>query len=227
MLAMQMLDAHTVLPSASLIAAASNSVGLAYGSVNAPPYLLPVAAAATGLLPLLLLAATTTNMERPPPVDPVIVSAERYPSKTRRTRRERLLARLAFAIGATEGKGLGLFAKKSLPAGEYLFDYEGEKLDYAAYHARYPDGVSDYAVGIRGRDGGMMFVDAAHPSSGLGRFINHSSRHANVARRTLHDSDEGPRVLMYTKQAIAPGEELQWDYGNGYWAAHSGLIDDQ
>lgn len=40
-----------------------------------------------------------------------------------------------------DGRGNGAFAAKHIPAGAYLGDYEGERLDEAAYWARYPSGV--------------------------------------------------------------------------------------
>ena len=162
--------------------------------------------------------------------------------------RRRFLSRWDFAVLDTEHKGKGLFAQHDIPEGAYLFDYEGETLDLPAYESRYPDKVSDYAVGIKMPNGAMQFKDAADPrKSGLARFMNHDFRRANVRRATalgghlhrLHpppppplqvkrstkfDDPAGPRVLMYASRRIKAGEELQWDYGAGYWAAHDGLV---
>ena len=46
-----------------------------------------------------------------------------------------------------------------------------------------------------------------------------------VKRSTKLDDPAGPRVLMYASKRIEAGEELQWDYGAGYWAAREGLVD--
>ena len=82
--------------------------------------------------------------------------------------RRRFLSRWDFAVLDTEHKGKGLFAQHDIPEGAYLFDYEGETLDLPAYESRYPDKVSDYAVGIKMPNGAMQFKDAADPrKSGL------------------------------------------------------------
>ena len=99
--------------------------------------------------------------------------------------RRRFLSRWDFAVLDTEHKGKGLFAQHDIPEGAYLFDYEGETLDLPAYESRYPDKVSDYAVGIKMPNGAMQFKDAADPfKSGLARFMNHDFRRANVRRAT-------------------------------------------
>jgi hypothetical protein len=97
----------------------------------------------------------------------------------------RFLSRWDFAVLETEHKGKGLFAQHDIPEGAYLFDYEGETLDLPAYESRYPDKVSDYAVGIKMPNGALQFKDAADPhKSGLARFMNHDFRSANVRRTT-------------------------------------------
>lgn len=77
-------------------------------------------------------------------------------------------------------------------------------------------------------DGRMRFVDAIDPlKSGLARFMNHDvGRLANVARKTKWDDPAGPRVVMYTTRAVEAGEELQWDYGPGFIAAHKDMVSD-
>ena len=174
--------------------------------------------------------------------------------------RRRFLSRWDVAVLDTEDKGKGLFAQHAIPEGAYLFDYEGEPLDLPAYQSRYPDKVSDYAVGIKMPSGVINFMDAADPrKSGLARFMNHDRRRANVRRATTlgghpappappaplappcaastalpppqvkrstkFDDPAGPRVLMYASKRIEAGEELQWDYGAGYWAAREGLVE--
>ena len=274
----------------------------AYGSVDAPGWVMPVAAVGCGLIPVFLLAL---SKGAGPPVgavegasvavqgarDRVYAIANRHPTLWRRLRRERFLSRWDLAVLDTEGKGKGLFAQHAIPAGAYLFDYEGETLDLPAYQSRYPDKVSDYAVGVKMPSGVMRFMDAADPrKSGLARFMNHDRRRANVRRQsswpprialhrlaptarpapparsytTLHhpctacaptppctppsrtspraphpvhrtgcqvrratklDDPAGPRVLMYTSKKVEAGEELQWGYGAGYWAAREGLVE--
>lgn len=117
------------------------------------------------------------------PLRPVTVAAQTLSQHARL--RRRFLTRWDFAVLDTEDKGKGLFAQHAIPEGAYLFDYEGETLDLPAYQSRYPDKVSDYAVGVKMPSGVMRFLDAANPrKSGLARFMNHDRRHANVRRAT-------------------------------------------
>jgi hypothetical protein len=229
----------TPLP-ATLLAEVMSEGTRVYGAVNAPGWVMPVAAACAGLIPVSFLALSKGAS---PPAgavegasvgtsgawrarDRLYAIANRHPTLWRRLRRERFLTRWDFAVLDTEDKGKGLFAQHAIPEGAYLFDYEGETLDLPAYQARYPDKVSDYAVGVKMPSGVMRFLDAANPrKSGLARFMNHDRRHANVKRSTKLDDPAGPRVLMYASKRIEAGEELQWDYGAGYWAAREGLVD--
>ena len=181
-----------------------STAAMAPGSVNAPAWLLPSAAAMTGLIPLSLLAIVKPSEAQQ---SSMLVPGEcdAWALKRRET----------LAVGSAGcNKGDGLFAVDTIPANTYLFDYDGELLSKAEYDRRYPSRVSDYAVGIKAPNE-LMFIDACDPSkSGLARFMNHDHRRPNVGRRTvlpLENSLEPPRVLMYTKCAIEAGEELCWD----------------
>lgn len=223
------------LSSSTLLATVLDADGArVVGAVDAPGWLLPLAAACTLLVPLLLVVASKQGAPSSTSgfasrvgggaIDPVLARAKRFNDIRRRKRRERLMARMAVIVLGTKKKGKGLFAQRPIPAGAYLFDYEGERLDKAGYNARYPDRVSDYAVGIKSSDGAISFVDAANPlKSGLARFMNHDGDRPNVARKTLFDGPM-PRVVMYTTRHVEAGEELQWDYGPGYWAAKPGQL---
>ena len=90
--------------------------------------------------------------------------------------------------------------------------------------------MSDYALGIKLSNGQMCFVDAVDPaSSGLARYINHSAKRPNVKRKTVLSGPDGgkPRVLMYARRTISAGEELLWDYGQGYVDSHAGMVEDE
>ena len=34
-----------------------------------------------------------------------------------------------------------------------------------------------------------------------------------------------PRILMYALRELHAGDELEWDYGKGYWDAHAGKVE--
>ena len=241
-LATRSLPALTALsPSSSTLLATvtpptlfSSTLLATVGQVEAPGWVLPLGAATMLLVPLLLVLASkqgapsgaggSASRVGGGGVDPVLARAKIFNDIRRRKRRERLMSRMAVIVLGTKQKGRGLFAQRPIEAGHYLFDYEGEQLDRSGYNARYPDKVSDYAVGIKKSDGTISFVDAANErKSGLARFMNHDGERPNVARKTLFDGSM-PRVVMYTTRHIEAGEELQWDYGPGYWAAKPGQL---
>ena len=220
-LATRSLPALTALSPPTL---SSSTLLAAAGTVDAPVWVLPLGAACMMLVPLLLVLASKQGGDAAAAallplqgtvvggggVDPILKRAKRFNDVRRRKRRERLMTRLTVMVSGTTWKGKGLFAQKAIPGGTYLFDYEGEQLDKSSYDARYPDRVSDYAVGIRKSDGTISFVDAANEQlSGLARFMNHDGERPNVARKTLFDGPT-PRVVMYTTRDVEAGEELQW-----------------
>ena len=113
-----------------------------------------------------------------------------------------------------------------MPKGSYLFDYTGELLEPIEYSARYPDQVSDYTAATRTPDGRMFFIDGRDPHLGEpGRWMNHNDGQPNVGRRSFFPKDAPPRILMHALNDLYPGDELEWDYGKGYWDAHSGKVD--
>ena len=200
-------------PPSLLVAAAVSSTEVAYGSVNAPVWLLPCCAAATGLLPLLLLRpggqrSVELLQGAPPHSDTALDVA-------------------SFSVLDAGHKGQGLFASKGIAADTFLFDYTGEVLDFVEYYARYPDGVSDYTAAMRRpSDGAMFFVDGRHEQLGSpSRWMNHDAAAPTVRRCTFfppgeHSETGGRgRICMYTTRALRKGEALEWNYGEGYWRA--------
>ena len=109
--------------------------------------------------------------------------------------------------------------------GDYLFDYTGELLCKAEYDARYPTQVSDYCAALRAPDGTMTFIDGRDERLGSpSRFMNHNDARPNVGRRSFFPVGGKPRILMYALRDIQPGDELEWDYGKGFWDAHGGKV---
>lgn len=108
-------------------------------------------------------------------------------------------------------KGRGLYARAALQPNTYLFDFTGELLEEDAYRARYPDGVdADYVVCV-----GKRYIDAADEgASGVARFMNHARQQPNCVCFTM---EEPPRAMLYTIEPVEVGDELVWDYGEGYW----------
>jgi SET domain-containing protein len=54
--------------------------------------------------------------------------------------------------------------------------------------------------------------------------MNHNDARPNVGRRSFFPVGGKPRILMYALRDIQPGDELEWDYGKGFWDAHGGKV---
>lgn len=122
-----------------------------------------------------------------------------------------------FEVGASAGKGSGLFAKRAIGEGAFLFDYGGERLSEAAFFDRYPQGNGRYIAGLTDD----LYIDGIDPAkSNVARWMNHAGPSAapNVVWRKQR---LGPRPAMhfYACAPIAPGDELLFDYGDEYWTA--------
>lgn len=193
-----------------LLGLADAAAPLAYGSVDAPPWLLPCGAAACGLLPTLLLGLPGANKQQAAaaPARDTGYATHQHPN--------------CVCVLDAGPKGSGLFATEEIPRGVFLFDYSGQFMDKAAYHAKYPGGCSDYTAAIKTPDGAMFFVDGAHEELGSpSRWMNHDHVSPTVQRRSFFDDGHEPRICMFSARKIAAGEELQWNYGQGYWDAKS------
>ena len=122
-----------------------------------------------------------------------------------------------FRVQPTEdGRGLGLFADVVIPAGTYLFDYEGEMLERDEYEARYPGAaIAEYVVGINTADGSAVYLDARYAMLSPARYMNHEDEAPNCAMWTL--IEPAVRMMVFAASDLATGEELRWDYGEAYW----------
>jgi len=198
-----LLDAAGLLVAGSAVAAP--------GTVAAPAWLLPTCAMSTVLIPASLfpllkgMEADKRSWESSAPgQEDGLCTPEQC---------------TALSVSDSPGKGLGLFAIEHIPKGTFLFDYTGEKLSKTEYDVRYPSGVSDYTAGMRTPSGRMDFIDGRDSMLGApARYMNHDSQTPNVGRRTFCVEEEC-RILMYALRDLHPGDELQWNYGDGYWAA--------
>jgi len=174
------------------------------GNVDAPSWVLPTFAFATLAFPATLLALSGGKEEQQAVLQPSDSLYAIQPG--------------AFYVDEAGPKGRGLFAAQFIPRGAYLFDYTGDLLTKAEYDSRYPTRVSDDVAGVQDRDGTMYFIDGSDEVRGYpARFMN-GSRKPNVRRQTDVTGLQ-PRILMFALTDIRLGDELQWDYGAGYWDA--------
>jgi SET domain-containing protein len=98
--------------------------------------------------------------------------------------------------------GLGLFSLRRIPAGRRIVEYVGRII--TAEEVQRVGGKYLFDIdGKRAIDG--------HTRSNLARYLNHSCRPNAEAFVT------GSRVWVWSKRAIAAGEEITIDYGAEYF----------
>jgi uncharacterized protein len=101
--------------------------------------------------------------------------------------------------------GLGLFANRAYSRGDFVIEYTGALL---------PNDLADrkggrYLFKVNSR----LTVDGTGREN-LSRYINHSCRPNCIAYT------RGLKIRIYARRAIAPGEELAYDYGKEYFDAY-------
>ena len=113
--------------------------------------------------------------------------------------------RRPFTIRRSPIQGKGAFATRSIRAGTRLIEYVGERLSPAEAEARYPDVPGErhhtYLFAIDDE----VVIDAA-VGGNAARWINHSC--APNCDAVIEDG----RIWIETIRAVAPGEELAYDY---------------
>lgn len=98
--------------------------------------------------------------------------------------------------------GLGLFTTGPIAKNEYLIEYCGPRLTDEEVEKK----GGQYLFEVKKN----VTIDGSHRSN-TARYVNHSCRpNCEVAIKK-------GRVLIYTKRAIKPGEELGYDYGKEFW----------
>jgi uncharacterized protein len=100
--------------------------------------------------------------------------------------------------------GLGLFAKTAFSKGGLVIEYTGALISNAAADRK----GGRYLFQVNSR----WTVDGTGREN-LSRYINHSCDPNCIAYT------RGKRILIYARRAIAPGEELSYDYGKEYFDA--------
>ncbi|MDO5679591.1 MAG: SET domain-containing protein-lysine N-methyltransferase [Pelistega sp.] len=104
--------------------------------------------------------------------------------------------------------GTGVFAKRNIPAGTRIFEYEGKRISAEQADEMFPVNPDDpfhtfFFALSSGRiiDGGQGGNDS--------RWINHSCEPNCETQEGRH----GKRVFVHALRDIAKGEELVYDYG--------------
>ena len=159
-----------------------------------------------------------------------------------------LCANGSVRVGPAPGKGLGVFAMRSLNPSLEIGTYKGEVYRGATeLHKRYGglEGIPDehvewqYEWSLVRQERGIsvsgayvvragacpqtsvqVYLDAEDPmEASWTRFLNHSKRRPNLSMRNTVRPDGTPDVRFVVVKDIRPGDELLFDYGDAYWEA--------
>ncbi len=103
--------------------------------------------------------------------------------------------------------GLGLFTTEPIVKGEFIIEYTGEKITEEEANRR----GGQYLFELND-----AFVIDGKGRENLARYINHSCR-PNCYPEI--DEDE-QHIRIYAKRGIKAGEELNYNYGKGFWNTH-------
>nr|VZH99529.1 unnamed protein product [Spirometra erinaceieuropaei] len=117
----------------------------------------------------------------------------------------------------TDAKGRGVISTRTFFAGEFIVEYAGELISDSEARLREAEYKKNPNLGsfmfYFTHAGRRYCVDATEESPRLGRLINHSRLHPNCYVKVV-PIDQQPRLALFAKTDIPPGEELLYDYGD-------------
>ncbi len=140
---------------------------------------------------------------------------KRTPVRSARSRRNRIGGRSLgqssvratprIVVRRSPVHGRGVFAKRRIRTGTRIIEYVGERLDAAAFEARYGGAAAeDPHTMLFSLDSGDS-IDAS-VGGNAARFINHS------CAPNCEAIQEGDRIFIFAIRNISPGVELAYDY---------------
>ncbi|CDS42598.1 histone lysine n methyltransferase setd8 [Echinococcus multilocularis] len=117
----------------------------------------------------------------------------------------------------TEDKGRGVLTTRTFLPGEFVVEYIGELISGSEARTREAEYNKDPNVGsfmfFFSHGNQRYCVDATEETGKLGRLINHSRLHPNCVVKVIPINGI-PRLALFAKTEIPPGEELLYDYGD-------------
>lgn len=120
-------------------------------------------------------------------------------------------AELPMRVAPTvDGRGHGAFADAHASTNQFICAYRGELLTLEEQAERYAVDDPEYLFHL----GADLYLDA-NASTHASRYFNHDE-HGTLNFTVSYDEQ---RVEFFAARAIAPGEELTFDYGVGFWMA--------
>ena len=113
------------------------------------------------------------------------------------------------AVKSSPIHGKGVFAAKPINKGDALIEYKGERISWKLAEKRHPHDPKDpnHTFYFSLEDGRV--IDAKYGGNAA-RWINHSCRPNCETRENVLGGK--PRVFVYAKRSLKPGEELFYDY---------------
>lgn len=114
--------------------------------------------------------------------------------------------------------GWGVFAEEKIPEMTFIAEYTG-LVRKRLKEDRRNSYCFEYllASGIE-----TPYNVDARSAGGIARYINHSNE-GNL-ESALATTEGITHIILYSKRAIAPGEQLLYDYGPDYWKQRSGKV---
>jgi len=115
---------------------------------------------------------------------------------------------LAVRVASAGAKGMGAFAAEAAQPGRWIGSYQGPLISLDEQRDLYHETDPEYLFQITPD----VYIDG-NLSKHFTRFFNHDQR----GNLNFTVSVDPPRVDFFAAAAIAPGSELCFDYGVGYW----------
>ncbi|CAH8535841.1 unnamed protein product [Schistosoma mattheei] len=150
-------------------------------------------------------------------------TARQYAKEIERERENNFLNALknniesGMKIIQTEEKGRGIIATRTFYEGEFVVEYAGDLISEKLAKQREAVYKQNPAIGsymfFFVHAGQRYCVDATEETSRLGRLINHSRLKPNCIVKVI-PIDGVPRLALFARKSISPGEELLYDYGD-------------
>ncbi|KAK4471645.1 hypothetical protein MN116_004594 [Schistosoma mekongi] len=150
-------------------------------------------------------------------------TARQYAKEIERERENNFMVALKNNIEAgmkiiqTEEKGRGVIATRTFYEGEFIVEYAGDLISEKMAKQREAVYKQNPAIGsymfFFVHAGQRYCVDATEETSRLGRLINHSRLKPNCIVKVI-PVDGIPRLALFARKPISPGEELLYDYGD-------------
>ncbi|CAH8537936.1 unnamed protein product [Heterobilharzia americana] len=150
-------------------------------------------------------------------------TARQYAKEIERERENNFLIALknnietGMKIIQTEEKGRGIIATRSFHEGEFVVEYAGDLISEKIAKQREIEYKRDPSIGsymfFFVHLGQKYCVDATKETPRLGRLINHSRLKPNCIVKVI-PVDGIPRLALFARKPISPGEELLYDYGD-------------